>query len=434
VGFKLASRTGGVFAVLLFTFLPLFVRASNGAGFEVLNIVMILGTMLIGMEYLKRPTKTNLNALCLTTVILAQVRYESVMYIAPAGLLILYAWWREKKITTSWGLMITPILLIPYLWTHKVFDLNDGHWQLWDRSSATSPFGFQYAYQNIGHALNFFLDAGLEMTNSLPIAILALAFIPFFILVVYKILKAKKRFPIPLIVLCFFCLGFVMNTLLIIFYFFGQLDDPIIHRLAFPMLIPMVFIPIWMIYSYTTNPAYRQTFSWFICLGILVFCVPKISAKHYSQNQLPVDRVNWMIDIIKNSEMAGKHYFVLSETPFIWIMHRVDAMSTAYAIKRKDRVLHYLKQKGNPPVYVQQSRLLNAPTGTYVYDGGFLKAKKNYDLDNDFVLEPYKDEHIWPLRQIRFYKLVDVKNTPPMDLPQPTNNKEYMRQWIETLP
>ena len=73
-GRRIAGRGAGAVAVLLLTSLPLLAQNATGGSFELLNLVMILATLLLGMRWVERRDPDSLSALCLSAVLLAQTR------------------------------------------------------------------------------------------------------------------------------------------------------------------------------------------------------------------------------------------------------------------------------------------------------------------------------------------------------------------------
>ena len=70
VGRLLAGRLGGWLGVVLFAGLPLLGHNATGGGFELLNLVMILGTMLLGARYLARRDGPAFTAFCFSALLL----------------------------------------------------------------------------------------------------------------------------------------------------------------------------------------------------------------------------------------------------------------------------------------------------------------------------------------------------------------------------
>ena len=95
IGRLLAGRVAGWLGVALFTGLPLLAHNATGGGFELLNLVMIVTTMLLGARYLEKRDTASLTAFCFSALLLAQVRYESVIWLLPVALIVL--WLRSRK-------------------------------------------------------------------------------------------------------------------------------------------------------------------------------------------------------------------------------------------------------------------------------------------------------------------------------------------------
>ncbi len=155
-GHWLRDRRAGIWAVLLVATLPLLAQNASGAGFEILNVVMILGAIVTGAYYVRSPNAATQGLFLFTTVLLANVRYESALYIICAGAVILFEWGLRRRILIEWPFVITPLLLIPIPWRMRIFWGDREYWQL--PSGLTQPFGFQHVFDNVGHLLVYFLD------------------------------------------------------------------------------------------------------------------------------------------------------------------------------------------------------------------------------------------------------------------------------------
>jgi hypothetical protein len=88
-GRKLAGRMAGWLGVALFAGLPLLAQNATGGGFELLNIVMILGSLLLGARFIERRDDASFTAFCYSAMLLTQVRYESAIFLVPVAAIIL---------------------------------------------------------------------------------------------------------------------------------------------------------------------------------------------------------------------------------------------------------------------------------------------------------------------------------------------------------
>jgi hypothetical protein len=84
-GRKIAGQAAGIVAVLLLASLPLLAQNATGGGFELLNLVMIMSTLLLGLRYAEKRDLASQQALLLSGVLLAQTRYESILFLLPVG-------------------------------------------------------------------------------------------------------------------------------------------------------------------------------------------------------------------------------------------------------------------------------------------------------------------------------------------------------------
>jgi hypothetical protein len=236
LGNALARPFGGYVAVALLATSPLLAMNACGAGFDLLNLVMLLALGMAAWAYLRAPDDWRLNLCLLLTVLLAQTRYESVLFVFPVAVCILIAWWRSGAIRITWTMVATPLMLIGYAWQRRILTDYGQHWQL--REGDETPFSFAYVLPNLEHALDFFLSSGPEQPNSL---VLFLAFL-LAIIVGLAGLATRKHFRSALrthgsLVFCGFASIVLINFGLLMAYHWGQLDDIIATRLVMPFLL-----------------------------------------------------------------------------------------------------------------------------------------------------------------------------------------------------
>jgi hypothetical protein len=220
-GRRVAGRGAGAIAVLLLTSLPLLAQNATGGGFEMLNLVMILATLLLAMRYTGNPTAPALNALTLSGLLLAYTRYESVIFLLPLAAVVLAAWFRQRQAGFTWLSVCAPLLLVPYALHNQVFTARESSWELMSQPGYEKPFSLSYVPDNISHALNFFFNTNGEQSNSLVLAVLGLPAAVFFGLWALKALLRLRETPPERAALAIFATGFAAHTALFMCYFWG---------------------------------------------------------------------------------------------------------------------------------------------------------------------------------------------------------------------
>lgn len=425
--FRLAGYYPAIFSILLWLNLPLFHWTVNSAGFELLNLVMILTSMLVASAYIKNPSnKYLLSLLCLSAVLLSQVRYESTIYILPVALVILFAWRKTKQISTSWVFFITPLLFVPYIFQHQAFKLNDAFWQLNDIPAATTPFSFKYFYDNLGHAFNFFFSFNPIFPNSPFVAILGMIAVGLFVFYVYKQLKNKEGLTDSIFVFLSYFLGFAIYSLIILVYFYGQLDHVIIHRLALPFFLCMILCTAWW-FNHQPQASFKKVLFALATANLILFTIPIITLHQYSNLYVPTKEASWIMDYAKNNPEPK---LVISDRSTIWAINQVDTIPVTLANKRKNELKFYMSQPFSPKVFVNYVSLYDPVTKVY---------NRCIDLDKDFVLALRQEIFISEFFKLEMHEVTDILNvTEELSLaeadPDFSAQDKYLYQWAKNLP
>jgi hypothetical protein len=240
LGRMLAGRKAGWLGVALFAGLPLLAHNATGGGFELLNLVMILSTLLLGARLITRRDDVSMTAFCFSALLLAQVRYESVIYLLPVAGIVAWLWWNEGRLILPWPVLLAPLLMIHYPLQHRIFDLRASAWELGSRPGSTTPFSASYIPDNLSHALGFFFGRAADQPNSLYLSALGVIAVPFFGLAVFKWMRSLVREAPITVATAFFAIGFATQFALMMCYFWGKFDDPVIRRLSLPTHLGLV--------------------------------------------------------------------------------------------------------------------------------------------------------------------------------------------------
>lgn len=238
LAYGIARRIGGYAAgwvamVSLGSFSLLAINAT-GAGLEMLNLTLVLGLVWTGGYYLEQPAKKDrLSLFVLTAVLLANTRYESGIYIATAGLVVVEGWRRNGAILLPNWVLAAPLLLIPYAWHNSYLSGMPVLWEL--RAGQEHRFSLDYLTANLGFAVKYFCNFGPEIANSQWLTWAGLAALAGWMTVRYR--QRRKWGEVGAMewsaVAC--GLGVLANMGLLLAYYWGDLSDPIVSRLSLPL-------------------------------------------------------------------------------------------------------------------------------------------------------------------------------------------------------
>lgn len=437
-GQRIGGRGAGAVAVLLLTSLPLLAQNATGGGFELLNLVMILSTLLLAMRYVGQRDGPSLDALCLSGLLLAQTRYESVIFLLPVGLTVLWVWWDERRPTLTGLGLIMPLLLLPYALHHKVFSARASAWEMASQPGFDRPFSFAYLPDNVAHDLNFFFNTTGEHSNSLVLSILGFSALIFFGLWCFKTLSKLRTAPPARAALAIFSLGFAAHALLLLCYFWGKFDDPVIRRLSLPFNLTLMIAVVTVAAEMNWRGKIWQILAVVIGVGFFAHSLPAMARHGYSIEYYVGREMDWRRAFIK--KYPERDYLVIDNNSIIWLTHQVSSTPVRQALEHKENIVFNLRNRTFTAIYVFQRYTVEPASGRLV-----LPAED--DLGADYQLETVWEKRFTPLTVSRISRILSVREGPstrPLVVPpvldkltpleQEKARDQYLERFIKRLP
>lgn len=349
-GRKMSGWRGGMLAVALLGSLPVFAQNATGSGMEMLNLTMLLAVIALAAAYLDAPNEIRLSAFLLATVLMAQCRYESVLYVAPSAVVVLIGWWRARRIIMSWVDVSVPLLLIPVALHNKVLSESPVLWEM--KENQTSRFGVEYVMGNLRGAANFLFTLDQHAANSLVLALVGTAGLVWVMIGLWRSRMALRDLAPHRQVWLFFGVGILLNTTLVMFYFWSSFLDPMAARFSLPLYLLMVFAGV-------------QMSSWFdrwipatvALLGVtgvcfLGFSVPKQAAHHYSH--LGIDEIEWEQRFVA-ARPPGDRIILANNSTINWLLRKTPSILLNRARRVADRLQYQLEAGAFREILVLQS-------------------------------------------------------------------------------
>jgi hypothetical protein len=399
LGRRMAGRAGGWLGVVLLAGLPLLGHNATGGGFELLNLVMIVATILLGVRFVEKRDAPALTAFCFSGLLLAQVRYESVIYLAPVVLVVLWVWWREGHPVLSWPVLLAPLLMVHYPLQHRIFDLRASAWEMFSKPGYTEPFSFSYVPENLVHALKFFFGNASDQPNSLVLSALGCIAAPFFLLLVLKRLRAPgDETPVNFTV-SVFSLGFALQFGLMMCYFWGKFDDAVIRRLSLPTHLGMGVAVLAVLPSFA-KPVLMRVLLGVAALGLIARSVPSMAAHAYSQEYIPGRETAWRREFM--AAQPRPDYLMIDNDATLWVTHLVSATPTVVAVKRREDIAFHLRNRTFSGVFVFQRFNIDPDTSR-------MTLRDGDDLGPAFVLEPVAERRLQLLTLSRISRVKEIR-------------------------
>jgi len=422
---KLTSRSYGVFSVLMFSTLPLLAQNTNGGGFEIMNLVMILLLMLTTVSYLESEGTKGLNFMIITAVLLANTRYESILYLAVPLATVLLKAWRNRKLELTWFSVISPVLIMLPLLSNRVFTSNDGFMD----NQRDTFFGSQYIARNFAAAVGYLFEFDGTYNNSLLISILGIVAIVFVLVLAIRLLPQSIRHDsvIPVFYLVF---GISFGILGILsFYHWAQWTDPLTSRFSLPLQLMMVLsISVVLFHGFEIKELPKKI--WSVPVLFLVVFSGMAFGKTVERTEIfATGGYRWMTEYAEKHLDNLRSLFVVP-SPGLFLLKDFAAIPTENLNMAPEKVLMMKEIKMYDEIFVGQHVRIDGFSHT-TQDKSFIK------LNPRLLLEPIAEYRVRINYAYRISRIVGIRpaeegeeqtvdiNLPPEKPSEPMMDKEY---------
>lgn len=393
-------RAPAVLVVALLASLPLFGQNATGASMEMHNLGMIAVVLAAGVLYARAPDPDRLSFLVLATVLLAQSRYESVLFVGPVAIIVVLGWWRAGRVLLPWPALIAPLLLVPYAWHSRVVDTKPVLWQL--REGDTGRFGWHYLAGNLEGARNFFFATSPTQPNSLWLTLLGLAGILWAGVRLGGRWRRRHSVPLalspPLAVLALVGSAIIANLGMLMFYYWSRFDEPITARFALPAYFLLVLFAGWLVHAWDRKWPATRIAALGLVAWLLVVAAPAYARRLYTTQNMVMREIEWELEQMQSR--PGPVLVITSKATMPYLLHRISAINTQVAKGRGPQIAWHLQQGTFSEVLVAQ---VVRPTSA----AGDAGVDPEDELPPEFKLEPLERKR-FGTRWIRVSRLVAV--------------------------
>lgn len=399
---RFVAHAAACVAVVGFGAFALLAYNATGAGMEMVNLAMLLLTMLLAAFYLDAPDEPRLAALLLSAILLAQSRYESALYIAPTALVVLEGWRRRSRTILPWAAILAPALLVPYA-LHNVY--LSGTPSLWElREGQDSRFTALFFPNNFRHAVGFFFNFSGLMLNSWWLGVAGLPALAWAVLRLARGWRGGARAAAPVVALVCFGGAICGALALLMFYYWGELDDPIVSRLSLPFCALLALALAWAVGEL---PERWRRYGVGIGVGgaLVAYLTTGLhaNATHWQLNVL-MREIAWEAETI-DALPPARRLIITNKSSLFWVTREMPAVQIPRARWRADQVKFHLDHHTFDEVVVCQGLRAVGP------DGGF-QIDPIDRLPETFVLEPIVERR-WGGRIARLSRVVEIRLARP---------------------
>jgi hypothetical protein len=398
-GFALGGPRLGCLGVLLLAGLPLIAQNATGGGFDLMNLAMILALYFAGRFYYRSPGAQGLNIFILTAVLLAQVRYESILYALVVPILVICKWRVEKRITLPWMAAISPVLLLTPLLVNKIFLSNPAFFQTRPGQEFLST---HYLSDNAAKAMFYLFYPSYDSTSSVLLSVAGLFGIAFFVFFSAKKIRQWYLQRSEDLVLFLTFVVTCINTVVALCVFWGDWDDPMVSRFSLPLQLLMVLLTLRVAVEFVKS---RPLPKWTLVVAgmwIVLFAAPA-SARLYQTNHIITAReYSWLSEYLSHKDPAST--LTIAGSCLGPILYNMPAISIESAKIARWQIKTCLDEGIYREIIVFQRFRMDYQLGKYTEEGPT-------QLGDGFKLETIAEKKFHSDMISRISRLVDVDMT-----------------------
>ncbi len=347
---QIANRTAAIYAVAIACFMPLIEQNSSGGGFEMLNLCGILIAAQLAIKYWKKPSATALSQLVLSLALLSHIRYESVLIALPFAVLVAVSWIKEKQITLPLAVILVPFSFLPLAWQFNFIKTQPQYWQY--SLKGDSSFDLSYFSTNIKHAANFLFIPSTQYAGSPIIGILGVCSLV--ALIAFSITRRESIYANrpDRVATCVTAIGLILQTLLVFFFTFGQLDDSIVSRLGLPLVLLLISSGAIVLAVFHKTNKYAKTLSLTVTAAAALFAFKSYSFPEYTNGNAIRKRIEVTLDFA--DALPQGNYLFVSAMPRALELEGYNNISTATARLRIPNIKQHIELGTYDKVFVVQ--------------------------------------------------------------------------------
>lgn len=386
-GFHLGEKRGGVLSILLLAGLPLLGQNATGAGFELLNFLLIALTLFLSLSMTARPGLDKETLLVMSVMLLVHVRYESLLFLGPVILLLAFRWKANNRIGPGWITTFSPWLLAPLLLQNRWFRSQADLWEL--GGEGMKPFSLSYIPENVGHAVMYFFNWSAEFPNSLLLTVLG--FISLFFLIVISTKRIRnwlKLKPRDYDVLGLWGLTLTLHLLVILAYHAGKLDSHFATRLGFPIHLILILAPVWFLVKEKKGPNFWNTLLAASVIFLITISAPHSSQAIFTKKNFIEREFRWAKELLEKE--PNDQFLIIDSHLSHWLSFKKQSMLIGQARVLKESIsIHHDSGKYREVFVLQRIELDPVQETTLIRAGDELPGFE-LEVVGEYISKPFQ--------------------------------------------
>ena len=412
----IGGRRLGYAGMLLVAGMPLVANVATSGAYDLLNLTLIAALMLVARRYLVDPSSDNQNLLVMTGVLIAQARYESILFLIPMASVVALTWWKTKRIKITWLAIASPLMVLMPMLINLVYLSNDEFFE--SKRLGVAFFDIANLPRNLEHAVYYFFNFAGEKTNSPLVSFAGTAALLLTAVAFRSVARKGTERPGMAVVYYAFLPVAVANTGMILANFWGLFDDPMASRFSLPLQLFMVLSVIVVCSQLKFRERAAAILVCVTGFSIWAWTVPT-NARHEATSELfSMKEVEWQVSqVLKRFDHRT---LVIADSALPLVAHRRPA-APFVMFNLKPKVYFELIASGHyEQILVFETLKVDSATGEETVVG-MSDPPKNLKLEKVIETRVHKD-YISRFSRLVGFKDEDIPKDPTAELPVTEDN------------
>ncbi len=341
------DRFWGMMGMVFLASFPVLITCTTSGGFEVFQLLFLLLSFWLFQRFLRERNTRDLERLGLTLVILAQIRYESPLWVLCFGAVLIGILRAKDYRALSYRSAILPFLFLPILWQRRLatqrgdFGVRNGE----------SFFALDRIPANLGHAWDYFTRQEVWYGSVPPVFYLALAGLAY---AAYRLwrdrgsLRADRVSLLALLALC------VLTQSIVVFsYYWGNLTVIFASRFGILFLPILAVAAVSLLAALARHWNLPRSYVGVAAVGLIVAYWPFAAETHAASQTVAIHDYHQNLDYL-DEHFPDRNNLIIFDTPYWYVVQGWGVVSGEYANTHREELLGRLETHAFPNILVIQ--------------------------------------------------------------------------------
>ncbi|MBT4138912.1 MAG: hypothetical protein HOE48_13415 [Candidatus Latescibacteria bacterium] len=341
------SKPLAVLGMGLLSAYPIFVFWTTSGGFEIVNLGFAIFAFYQFHCLLTSKEPLQTTRLIFTLILLAQIRYEAVLFLCTIGPFIVWQCIKHAHSRPHTIAIVAPILLLPVAWQRT---LHSGD-QAFMVQEGASMFGINHFLTNIQHAYAFF--SGTESAYG-TIPILFYISILGTLIGIIHLIRNHKQVPHTTLIFIFAAtIACLLQASAILGYILGNLTRPFSIRLGI-IFLPFLITPIIYLCHLITNKKNIFIAPFTLATTVIIFWGWSVASKNTPIQNLRLYQINQAYTDFFQEQDPQKQALIISPYSRCFVPDQRSAITFNYANQNWQEIMGHLQNGTVNKIYICQ--------------------------------------------------------------------------------